>query len=456
MKTLFLLAFSMVFALTAFAADQVESISVRRDNEAYLILLKSKGNLEYTASFLADPPRVILDVYGAESPFTGKVLEPSLNPYIYRILTGEKLSPGKKIFRIVIELKAALAYSVSPTSEGLVLRLTEKKPEPPPAPAAQPTEKKLDLPANPDSQTKQNKPQPAAQTSQKKSNPPPNPALPTIQKKPDPAVINPAPRNTPSMASAIPTGPQFQLSIGPEDLLEITVFELPQFNVISRVSGDGTVTMPLIGSVKIAGLSKQEAEQKIARELETKYVNDANVSISVKEYKSKQIAVLGAVKMPGPYYILSNRTLLQVITDAGGLTPDAGSKCFVFRQGVNKVEVDLGELMVAGNQKWNVPIYPGDVINIPPAAKASVYVLGHVKNPGPIEIGYGTPLTLLTAIAKAGGLNPEAKSQIQLRRKATNGEVLLIKVNLKDVMKGKEPDLELQADDVINVPESFF
>ena len=120
------------------------------------------------------------------------------------------------------------------------------------------------------------------------------------------------------------------------------------------------------------------------------------------------------------------------------------------------LEIDLADLMIAGNQQWNVDIYPGDVINIPPATKSVVYVLGEVKTPGPVELPFGSQLTLLTAIARAGGLTSNAKSEILVRRKTKRGQIEVLKVNLKDILKGKEPDMQLQTDDVINVPESFF
>jgi polysaccharide biosynthesis/export protein len=256
---------------------------------------------------------------------------------------------------------------------------------------------------------------------------------------------------------SIAVNSEIDIHIGPEDLLEITVFELPQFNVTSRVSGDGTVTMPLIGSVAIGGLTKKEAEQKIAAALEAKYVNNASVSINIKEYKSKQVSILGAVKNPGAYYIISKRTLLQLLSDAGGLAPEAGDKCFIFRSGVPKIEIDLAQLMNSGNESFNISIQPGDVVNVPVETKVIVYVLGAVHSPGAIEMTTTLPVTLLAAIARAGGLTDEAsKSNIQIRRKDDNGADTVIKVNLKDILNGKTADVPLNSGDTINISESFF
>jgi polysaccharide biosynthesis/export protein len=245
--------------------------------------------------------------------------------------------------------------------------------------------------------------------------------------------------------------------IGAEDLLEVSVFDLPQFSTTARVGGDGTITMPLVGSVLVRGLTKRQVEQKIASSLEAKYINNANVSVNIKEYKSRQVSVLGSVKNPGPYYVISHRTLLQLISEVGGLGTDASGKCYIFREGFGKIEIDLHDLMVNGNQDLNVEIYPGDVVNFPPISKITIYVLGAVRSPGAIEINSATPVTLLAAIARAGGPTETAnKSGIQIRRKDEKGEEQTIRANLKDILSGKTPDISLQAGDVVNVPESFF
>jgi polysaccharide export outer membrane protein len=239
--------------------------------------------------------------------------------------------------------------------------------------------------------------------------------------------------------------------------LEINVFKIPDFSVTTRVLGDGTITMPLIGSVKIGGLTRKEAERKIEEALEAKYVNNPSVSVNVKEYKSLQVSVLGEVKNAGPYYITSRRTLLQLLSDAGGLTTEAGSKCFVFREGASKIEIDLYDLMQKGEQDLNILIRPGDVINIPPAEKLFVYVLGAVKSPGAIEVTRASKITLLAAIARVGGVTEIAnKSEIHIKRKDENGIEKIIHANYKDILKGRIPDVELFPDDVVNVRESFF
>jgi polysaccharide export outer membrane protein len=121
------------------------------------------------------------------------------------------------------------------------------------------------------------------------------------------------------------------------------------------------------------------------------------------------------------------------------------------------MEIDLFDLMQNGNQRLNVAIQPGDVINVPAQLKTFAYVLGAVRSPGAVEINPKVVLTLAGAIARAGGPSRLADlSDIQIKRKDEKGAERIIKANLKDILKGKVPDIPLLPDDLINVPESFF
>ncbi len=177
----------------------------------------------------------------------------------------------------------------------------------------------------------------------------------------------------------------------------------------------------------------------------------------IKEYKSRQVSVLGAVKSPGPHYILSQLSLLQLLSEVGGVDPGAGRLCFIIRPGLPKIVIDLYDLMNNGNQPLNIQIYPGDTINIPADKKIVIYVFGAVKNPGVLEFPSIEPVILVSLIARAGGPTPDAsESKIQIKRKDETGAEIIIKANLKDIIKGKKPDIPLFSGDVVNVPQSFF
>ncbi|MBC7362906.1 MAG: polysaccharide export protein, partial [Candidatus Aminicenantes bacterium] len=156
--------------------------------------------------------------------------------------------------------------------------------------------------------------------------------------------------------------------IGPRDLLEIKVFELPEFDQTVRVSENGTITLPLIGNVQVGGLTKEKIEKKLA-ELLDKYVKNAQVSVFIKEYQSSRVAIIGAVEKPGMYELVGRQTLLQMISQAGGFKENAANEIYVLREGQDgntaSIAIDLEDLLLNGNQKLNIPIQPNDVINVP-------------------------------------------------------------------------------------------
>jgi polysaccharide export outer membrane protein len=253
-----------------------------------------------------------------------------------------------------------------------------------------------------------------------------------------------------------------EYKIGPKDLLEIKVFELPELNQTVRVSEDGTITIPLLGQVKIEGLTKDELEQRISGLLEEKYLKNARVAVFIKEYQSKLVAVIGAVEKPGMYELVGRLTLLQMVSKAGGFKENASDEIFVLREGENgntaNIAIDLEDLIINGNQKLNIPLQPNDVINIPVDKLINVYVLGAVRNPGRMEVKMSKKITVLQAIAQAGGLADGArKSGVTIKRKdKKTGKEVKMKVDLGGIMKGKKPDIELVEGDVVIIPESIW
>lgn len=247
--------------------------------------------------------------------------------------------------------------------------------------------------------------------------------------------------------------------IGPRDLLEIKVFESPELDQTVRVSEDGSITIPLIGKVIVGGLTKDAVEDKIAGLLDERFVKNAKVSIFIKEHQSNSVSVIGAVNSPGMYELIGRRTLLQMITQAGGFADNAGDSLFVLREGVNggtgSISIDLEELVEHGNQKLNIPLQANDVINVPVDKVIQIFVFGCVKSPGAQSFRMSDKVTLLQAIAKAGGLAEGAKRKaVMIKRRNKDGNEINITVNLKDIIKGKKPDIDLQKGDVVYVPES--
>ncbi|HUJ12931.1 MAG TPA: polysaccharide biosynthesis/export family protein [Thermoanaerobaculia bacterium] len=248
--------------------------------------------------------------------------------------------------------------------------------------------------------------------------------------------------------------------IGPKDLLEIRVLEIPDLNVDRRVADNGTIDLPLLGAVAVAGKTASEAQDLLEQVLRDKYVNRADVSVVVKEFANKPISVVGAVARPGSLTISGKWDLLQAISAVGGLTGDAGRKIFVLRQSDNGLsdvlEIQREDLLQNSSVSWNIPIFAGDVVNIPPRSIVKVFCLGEVRQPGALEFDADDRITLLSVIAKAGGLTDRASKSILIKRRGLDGKDLEIHVNYKAVIAGKEPDPSLRADDVVVVSESFF
>jgi polysaccharide export outer membrane protein len=249
--------------------------------------------------------------------------------------------------------------------------------------------------------------------------------------------------------------------IGRQDLLEVQVFGVDELDQIVRVADDGSITMPLLGRLLVGGLTKTEVERMIARLLQERYVHDPQVTVFVKEFESRRVAVSGAVRNPGTYEMLGRKTLLEMLSMAGGLDEDeAGRKIFVFRptpEGTRRVSVDLEQLVYGADPSLNLAVAPGDIIYLPAVEKIRIFVTGAVKTPDLYEVTMDQPVTVLRAVTMAGGTTDRAaEKRVRIMRTEPNGERVTLEVNLKKIKQGKAEDPLLRADDIVLVPESFF
>jgi polysaccharide export outer membrane protein len=248
--------------------------------------------------------------------------------------------------------------------------------------------------------------------------------------------------------------------IGPKDLIEIRVLEIPELNVERRVSDAGTIELPLIGELSVSNLTASEVRDRLENLLRTKYVNRATVTVAIREYANKPVAILGAVRTPGSLRISGRWTLIQALSAVGGLTEQAGRKIFVLRgEGVpdgQTIEISTEELFRGSSDRWNIPLFPGDVVNVPARTMVTIYCVGEFKQPGAVQLDGDDRLTLLATIAKAGGLTDRSSSTIRIRRRGADGKDADTVVNFKRILAGKDPDLALRPNDVIIVKESFF
>jgi polysaccharide export outer membrane protein len=247
--------------------------------------------------------------------------------------------------------------------------------------------------------------------------------------------------------------------IGPRDVIEVKVFQDPNLYTKMTVTDDGRITMPLLGKVDVSGLTPTELETRIKTLLEAKYINKADVSVTVLEAGSKPISVIGAVTRPGRIGITGNITLIQAITQAGGLANGYGRTLYVLRTAANglteQIAIDIDDLMVNGNPDLNLPLRANDVINVPIDSSINIYVLGEVMHPGSVQFRRSQTPTLLQALAAAGGPTDRASKKVILKRVVAGAEKTF-RYDFRKIIDGRQDDVVLQDGDRIVFAESFF
>lgn len=248
------------------------------------------------------------------------------------------------------------------------------------------------------------------------------------------------------------------LLIGPGDLLHVQVFDTPELEQKDvRVTDVGELPLILGGNVKVAHLTPAEAARVIEKALvDGHFVLRPRVAVTVEEYATQKVSVLGEVKTPGAYAIQTPRSVLDVLTLAGGLTELADRKILVERRGTDEkvpyfVSNDAKAAMDA-----SVRINPGDTLYVPKAG--IVYVLGDVKQPGGYTMTNNeAQLSVLQLVARAGGTNNSAvPSHARLVRKTGDSGYTETALQLSDMQKGKQSDQFLQPGDIVYVPFSYM
>jgi polysaccharide export outer membrane protein len=267
-----------------------------------------------------------------------------------------------------------------------------------------------------------------------------------------------APDQNPSASEIIPKtagSRSTTLRLGTGDLVEISVYGVPELSTKTRVGSTGELYLPLVNYIHVADLTIEEAQSLIEKRLaDGGYVRDPHVSILVDEFSSQGVSVLGEVVRPGLYPVLGDRRLVDLITVAGGLTDKAGREVtIIHRDQLDKPQiVSLGRTLT-DNPDSNVPIFPGDSVEIHRAP--IIYVVGDVGRPSGLLVDNGR-LTVLQALALAGGANRTAKlndSRILRKSNGPNG-ITETKVQLKKMLEAKTPDIGLEPNDILFVPLS--
>jgi polysaccharide export outer membrane protein len=237
--------------------------------------------------------------------------------------------------------------------------------------------------------------------------------------------------------------------LGNGDILDIEVYEHPDLKTTVRISGNGMITLPLIGQVEAANSTVKELSKKVETILADGYVVDPQVNIFIKEFRSQKATILGEVKSPGLYEMEGYTSLLELISTAGGLTENASIEVVIHRkelanQKEQTINIDLRQLMEEGQNSKNIQVIDGDNIFIP--KKKVFYVTGEVKKPN--SYNYEDGLTVIQALTMAGGISEKAApNRVKIIRTSNGNEQLI---------KGVKMDQSVKPNDVIVVPESYF
>ena len=247
--------------------------------------------------------------------------------------------------------------------------------------------------------------------------------------------------------------------IGRQDLLEIRVFDLEELNQTVRVSSDGSISLPLLGHLSVAGLTPGDVEALVEKALEA-HILDPQVTVFVKEYESTKVSVSGAVKQPSNYEMLGPKTLIEMISRAGGLEDDHGDEIVVFRTGedgaTERISIDLRGLVFEVKPDLNILLEAGDIIYIPGVDTMRISIGGSVRLPDLYKVPRNHPISLLEAITLAGGTTDRAAEKKVKIIRSTDGNRTSFLVNLRKVKKGKAEDPLLKDGDMILVPRRFF
>lgn len=265
---------------------------------------------------------------------------------------------------------------------------------------------------------------------------------------------------------------QESLLIGPGDQLAVTYFDAPELNQHARVSDAGDFPLIMGGNIRIAGLTPERAAASIGSFMvSAHYLVNPRVSVTVDQYATQVVSVLGDVRLPGAYPITTGRTISEVLALAGGLMPDADRNIVVQRRSTGDLltfynansPTTRPDSSASGASNSASPhllsrevlVFPGDTVRV--AHAELVFILGDVGRPGGFPIvNNDAPLTVLQLVSLAGATNKTAvPSHARLIRKLPDGKFDDIHLPLSAMQKGKQADRPLQAGDIVYVPFSY-
>ncbi|HCY62743.1 MAG TPA: polysaccharide export protein EpsE [Oxalobacteraceae bacterium] len=236
--------------------------------------------------------------------------------------------------------------------------------------------------------------------------------------------------------------------IGAGDTLRINVYGHPDLALETRISDSGNITFPLIGDVKVGGLSPSAAAKKIAGLLERGgYLRNPQVNIAIAQNLSQQVSIFGQVTRPGRYPVDGKRSLTDILAVAGGMTADAGDTVTLVRTRDGKTikeTLDIHSMVKNGDMHKNLELRTNDVIYVERAPR--FYIYGEVQHPGTYKLERN--MTVIQALSVGGGLSPRGTDRgVKLKRRKPDGTLYEVSAKHEDIV---------QTDDVVYVRESLF
>jgi polysaccharide export outer membrane protein len=259
--------------------------------------------------------------------------------------------------------------------------------------------------------------------------------------------------------------------LGPNDVIQISALDAEELgkNPI-RIEPSGHISLPLIGRIHAAGLTVVQLEDELKARLKT-YIIEPEVAVTITEFRGQPVSVLGEVNRPGIVQLEGRKTLVEVLSLAGGLRPEHGHSVKVSRnaewgpiplpsatrdaaQNVSTVEINLRDIMESVKPEENITILPNDIITVPRGEL--IYVVGEVRKPGGFVLNDRRNVSILQVIAMAEGLGPDASAKdARIVRAAAGTNRIEIPVDLKAIMSGTTRDVALMPDDILFVPTSL-
>jgi len=261
--------------------------------------------------------------------------------------------------------------------------------------------------------------------------------------------------------------------VGPGDILDVDVYGDPDLSGLVTVQHSGDISFPLLGDVPIDGMTVKQVQTKLIELLAKDYLVDPQVIVNMKEHRSQWVTLIGEVMRPGKYYLQGSKSMLDLLTEAGGFTARASGEVIVSRldeQGSSLFAAEDNGATAANESAVRIFLTPnqspaeqkeslsfrlsnGDIVTA--TSTQFFFISGEVKRPGSYPVTGG--LTVLKAVSVAGGLSKfGGKSKVEILRKTSDGRTKRIKVDLGDIEGGKKPDVPLESQDIIKVGKRVF